>query len=56
MQQDCRKIYGGNISYMMPGDLFGFDAKNTIGFQTRTDDIHLRVRPSSDRTAGWVPY
>lgn len=41
VQQDRRKIYGGNVSYTMSGNIFGFDAKNTIGFQTRTDDIHI---------------
>jgi len=41
VQQGRRKIYGGNVSYMMPGHFLGFDANNTIGFQTRTDDIHI---------------
>jgi hypothetical protein len=49
MQQDRRKIYGGNISYMMPGNLFGFDAKNTFGFQTRTDDIHIDLAETTGR-------
>jgi outer membrane receptor protein involved in Fe transport len=40
-QMDRRKIYGGNVSYAMPGTLFGGDATNTVGFQTRTDDIRL---------------
>jgi hypothetical protein len=26
---------------MMPGHIFGYDAKTTIGFQTRTDDIRI---------------
>ena len=49
VQQDRRKIYGGNVSYMMPGNLFGFDAKNTIGFQTRTDDIHIYLAETTGR-------
>ena len=40
-QMDRRKIYGGNISYAMPGTVLGAPATNTIGFQTRTDDIRL---------------
>jgi hypothetical protein len=49
LQQDRRKIYGGNVSYMMPGNIFGFDAKNTIGFQTRTDDIHIDLAETTGR-------
>jgi hypothetical protein len=40
-QMDRRKIYGGNVSYAMPATMFGRDATNTVGFQTRTDDIRL---------------
>jgi hypothetical protein len=40
-QMDRRKIYGGNASYAMPGNMFGAPVTNTIGFQTRTDDIRL---------------
>ena len=25
VQQDRRKIYGGNASYMMPGNIFGYE-------------------------------
>jgi hypothetical protein len=49
VQQDRRKIYGGNVSYMMPGNVLGFDAKNTIGFQTRTDDIHIDLAETTGR-------
>ena len=49
VQQDRRKIYGGNVSYMMPGNIFGYDAKNTIGFQTRTDDIHIDLAETTGR-------
>ena len=31
---------------MMPGNILGFDANNTIGFQTRTDDIHIGLDES----------
>lgn len=40
-QMDRRKIYGGNVSYAMPGTVLGAPATNTVGFQTRTDDIRL---------------
>ena len=49
VQQDRRKIYGGNVSYMIPGNIFGFDAQNTIGFQTRTDDIHIDLAETTGR-------
>ena len=49
VQQDRRKIYGGNVSYMMPGNIFGYDAKNTIGLQTRTDDIHIDLAETTGR-------
>jgi hypothetical protein len=49
LQQDRRKIYGGNISYMVPGNIFGFDAQNTVGFQTRTDDIHIDLAETTGR-------
>ena len=26
---------------MIPGNVFGFDSQNTLGFQTRTDDMHI---------------
>ena len=49
VQQDRRKIYGGDISYMMLGNFFGFDAKNTFGFQTRTDAIHIDLAETTGR-------
>jgi TonB dependent receptor/TonB-dependent Receptor Plug Domain len=49
VQQDRRKIYGGNVSYMMLGNILGFDAKNTIGFQTRTDDVHIDLAETTGR-------
>ena len=49
VQQDRRKIYGGNVSYMIPGSVFGFDAQNTVGLQTRTDDIHIDLAETTGR-------
>jgi hypothetical protein len=49
VQQDRRKIYGGNVSYMMPGNVLGYEAKNTIGFQARTDDIHIDLAETTGR-------
>jgi len=49
VQQDRRKIYGGNVSYMIPGSVFGFDSQNTVGFQTRTDDIHIDLAETTGR-------
>ena len=48
-QQDRRKIYGGNVSYMMPASIFGFDLQYTVGFQTRTDDIHVDLAETTGR-------
>ena len=48
-QQDRRKIYGGNFSYMILGNILGLDAQNTIGFQTRTDDIHIGLAETTGR-------
>jgi TonB-dependent receptor-like protein len=50
VQQDRRKIYGGNVSYMMPGNILGFDTQNIVGFQTRTDDIHISLAETTSRT------
>ena len=48
-QMDRRKIYGGNVSYAMPGQLFGAPATSTVGFQTRTDDIRLGLAETTDQ-------
>ena len=42
-QQDHRHIYGGKVSYVEPGTLFGFETENEIGLQTRADDIHVTL-------------
>jgi hypothetical protein len=49
VQQDRRKIYGGNVGCMIPGNVFGFDAQNTVGFQTRTDDIRIDLAETTGR-------
>jgi hypothetical protein len=49
VQQDRRKIYGGNVSYMMPGNISGYDAKKMIGFQSRTDDVHIYLAETTGR-------
>src|SRR5260370_3409973 len=49
VQQDRRKIYGGNVRDMVPGNIFGFDAQTTIGFQPRTDDIHIDLAETTGR-------
>jgi hypothetical protein len=54
VQQDRRKIYGGNVSYMMPGNILGYDVKNTIGFQTRTDDINIQLAETTDRVVSFT--
>ncbi|HXQ52515.1 MAG TPA: TonB-dependent receptor [Stellaceae bacterium] len=49
VQQDRRKIYGGNWSYARFGSLFGFDTTSTIGLQARSDDVHAGLAESTDR-------
>jgi len=48
-QSDRRKIYGGNVGYAMPATLFGLDMTNTVGFQTRTDDIRVGLAETTDQ-------
>jgi len=48
-QMDRRKIYGGNVSYAMPTTLFGAPSTNTVGFQTRNDDIRLGLAETTDQ-------
>jgi hypothetical protein len=52
VQQDRRKIYGGNVSYMVPGNIFGFDSQDTIGIQARTDDIHVDLAETRNDRPG----
>jgi outer membrane receptor protein involved in Fe transport len=51
-QQDRRKIVGANYSYTRFDTMFGRDAEDTVGFQTRTDDIHLELNRATDQ----VPF
>jgi hypothetical protein len=48
-QMDRRKIYGGNVSYAMPTTLLGAPSTNTVGFQTRNDDIRLGLAETTDQ-------
>lgn len=42
-QQDHRHIYGGAVTYTLPGTLLGFETENEVGLQTRADDIHAAL-------------
>jgi hypothetical protein len=42
-QQDHRHTYGAAIGYTTAGTFFGLPSDNNVGFQTRTDDIHLTL-------------
>lgn len=43
LQSDRRLMYGGDVGYKQRGELWGIAAVGTIGFQTRTDDVHARL-------------
>jgi hypothetical protein len=47
VQQDRRKIYGGDVSHMIPGDILGFDTQTRSAFRrTPTTFILIwRKRP-----------
>ena len=49
-QSDRRVMYGGDIGYKQRGDVLGMPSIGTIGFQTRVDDIHLRLGTHTTRT------
>lgn len=42
-QFDRRVVYGGDIGYKQRADVLGIPIVGTVGFQTRADDIHLRL-------------
>ena len=42
-QFDRRVVYGGDVGYKQRIDLFGVPITGTVGFQTRADDIHLKL-------------
>ncbi len=46
-QEDRRKIYGGSLAYISTARLLGAEAQNTVGLQTRTDDIHLGLNETT---------
>ena len=48
-QADRRVMYGGDIGYKQRGDVLGMPSIGTIGFQTRVDDIHLRLGTHTTR-------
>ncbi|MEJ0069398.1 MAG: TonB-dependent receptor plug domain-containing protein [Pseudomonadota bacterium] len=54
LQQDRRQVYGANVSYTGFGQLFGRASDNTIGFQTRTDNIDLELARTTDRVTRFV--
>ena len=49
VQQERRKVFGGEASYTRFGLLFDRPSDNTIGFQTRTDDIRLGLAQTTGR-------
>ena len=49
-QADRRGMYGGDIGYKQRGEVLGMPSIGTIGFQTRVDDIHLRLGTQTTRT------
>ncbi|MEC4595229.1 TonB-dependent receptor [Nitrospirillum amazonense] len=48
-QKDHRHIYGGEVSYTRYANWFGLDGQNTVGFQTRVDDIDLLLARTTER-------
>ena len=48
-QADRRVMYGGDIGYKQQGTVLGIPSIGTIGFQTRVDDIHLRLGTQTTR-------
>jgi outer membrane receptor for monomeric catechols len=42
-QSDRRVMYGGDLGYKQQGEVLGLPSIGTVGFQTRTDNIHARL-------------
>ena len=42
-QFDRRVVYGGDVGYTQRIDMLGIPFTGTVGFQTRADDIHLKL-------------
>ena len=49
-QSDRRVIYGGDLGYKQQGEVLGLPTIGTVGFQTRVDDIHVRLGTQTTRT------
>ncbi|TKB74633.1 MAG: TonB-dependent receptor [Nitrospira sp.] len=48
-QSDRRVIYGGDLGYKQQGEVLGLPTTGTVGFQTRVDDIHVRLGTQTTR-------
>ncbi len=51
VQSDRRVMYGGDVGYRQPVEIFGIDSAFTAGVQTRVDDIHARLGPQVRRAS-----
>lgn len=49
-QADRRVMYGGDIGYKQAGKILGIPVMGTAGFQSRADDIHVRLGTQTKRT------
>ncbi len=49
-QSDRRVMYGGDIGYKQQAEILGIPSIGTIGFQTRVDDIHVKLGTQTTRT------
>lgn len=48
-QFDRRVIYGGDFGFKQRGEWFGIPTVGTVGFQTRVDDVHAKLRTQALR-------
>ena len=49
-QFDRRAIYGGDLGYKQRMELLGMPMIGTVGFQTRLDDVHVKLGTQTLRT------
>ncbi|MGQ0695184.1 MAG: TonB-dependent receptor [Nitrospiraceae bacterium] len=49
-QSDRRVMYGSDIGYRQRGEILGIPSIGTIGFQTRVDNIHVKLGRQTTRT------
>lgn len=49
VQSDRRVMYGGDLGYKQRGEVWGVPSVGTIGFQSRVDDIHVRLGTHTTR-------